>query len=137
MKCAGKVVENAWGRAEIKGEAGVDVVLPSPVHAKEFPLRCLDWNHSECRFQVYLHHPGSFAESAKEGHSIISGVVVDGEFFLGNEVVDATNLWCRQVKDNSPFPILFWNCSQAGCAEVLKQPLCEGAEDASQLHLFS
>ena len=68
MKCAGKVVEDAWGREETKGETGVDVVLASPVHAKEFPLRHLDWNHSESRFQIDLHHPGSFAESAKEGH---------------------------------------------------------------------
>ena len=59
MKCAGKCVEDAWGRAETKGEAGVDVVLPSPVHTKEFPLRRLDWNHSEGGFQIDLRHPGS------------------------------------------------------------------------------
>ena len=119
MKCAGKVVEDAWGRAETKGEAGVNVVLPSPVHTKEFPLRRLNWNHSEGGFQIDLRHPGSFAESAKEGHCVVNGGIVDGEFFLGNEVIDATTLWCRQVKDNSPFSVLFRNCSQAGCAEVL------------------
>ena len=72
VKCTGKVVEDARGRAETKGEAGINVVLPSPVHAKEFPFRCLNWDHSEGRFQVNFGHPGSFIESAKEGHCIVN-----------------------------------------------------------------
>ena len=38
MNSSGKIVEDTGSQAEPKREAGVDVVLPSPVHAKEFPF---------------------------------------------------------------------------------------------------
>ena len=38
MNSSGKDIEDTGSRAESKGEASVDVVLPSPVHAKEFPF---------------------------------------------------------------------------------------------------
>ena len=44
--------------------------------------------------KVDFRYTGSFVESAKKGHCIINGGIVDGEFFLGNEVVNAMTLWC-------------------------------------------
>ena len=38
MNSSGKVVEDTGSRAKSKREAGVDVVLPSPVHTKELPF---------------------------------------------------------------------------------------------------
>ena len=61
-------------------------ILLSPIHAKDFPFRCLDWDHSEDRFQAII-------ESAKERHSIVIYRIVDGKVFFGNEVIDDDTLW--------------------------------------------